>query len=377
MRTVPLRDESGTIVNWYGTSTDIEDRKRAEELLKQRERQLADAQRIAQLGSWDWDVATSAGTWSDECYRLFGAQPGESDFYAKAMAAIHREDHHEVQDTLARAIETAEPQEAEFRVCHNGGERILRLLVHVVHNHEGTTCKLLGTVQDVTALRHAERELKRSSDQLRALSARMQSAREEEGIRIAREIHDELGASLTSLHWDLQSLQKKVVAGKTLRPAELNEKLAAMLGMTDTTINIVRRIASDLRPVVLDVLGLAPAIAWQARQFEERSGIPVHCEPGSHDLKLTCEQSTAVFRIFQEALTNVIAEDAGMLRLTVADNGRGIRNSEQFGEGAIGLLGMRERAHLIGGEVDITGIEGEGTTVILRVPLHNRVRAHG
>jgi signal transduction histidine kinase len=162
---------------------------------------------------------------------------------------------------------------------------------------------------------------------------------------------------------------------------ELSEKLTGTFGMIDTMITIVRRIASDLRPVVLDFLGVEDAIEWQARQFQDRTGIAVHYECVGAGVELSPEQSTAVFRIFQEALTNVlrharasrvdvrVVEDSSMFVLLIADNGRGITESERTGELSIGLLGMRERAHLIGGEFEVSGVEGEGTTVTLRLPV--------
>ena len=151
--------------------------------------------------------------------------------------------------------------------------------------------------------------------------------------------------------------------------------------LTDNTINTVRRIASELRPVALDDLGLTAAIEWQARQFQERTGITVQCDCTLENFDLSREQSTAVFRIFQEALTNVLRhaqatrvnvqmmeEDRGFI-LTVSDNGRGIRDDQISGQRTLGLLGMRERAYLIEGTIDITGSNGKGTVVTVRIPL--------
>jgi signal transduction histidine kinase len=154
-----------------------------------------------------------------------------------------------------------------------------------------------------------------------------------------------------------------------------------MLGLTDTTINVVRRIASELRPSILDDLGLVEAIEWQAEQFQARTGIQCRCHFASPGIGLGNQQSTALFRIVQEALTNIlrhaqatgvnvaIGEEDGDLVLTVADNGRGITEEERLGRNSLGLLGMQERAHLIGGRVDIAGLAGTGTTLHVRVPL--------
>jgi len=232
--------------------------------------------------------------------------------------------------------------------------------------------------------KRAEEQIKATSEQLRALMTSLSSAREEEGIRIAREIHDELGAALTSLRWDLEEMER-VNAERNPEPFQsaLHTKIRGMFALIDSTIDVVRRISSELRPSILDDLGLASAVEWQAQQFQKRTGIQCRCECVVDPLNLNAELSTAVFRIFQEALTNVlrhaqatridvtIEEEAGDLLLTVRDNGRGIQHSEKTSTSTLGLLGMRERAHLIGGRIEIVGVDGKGTTVTLRVP-HQR-----
>jgi signal transduction histidine kinase len=159
----------------------------------------------------------------------------------------------------------------------------------------------------------------------------------------------------------------------------LRDKIGAMVGLIHTTVHVVRRISSELRPPILDDLGLAAAIEWQTQQFQARTGIMCQYDGPGESLDLDQAQSTAIFRIFQEALTNVLRhaqatrvdvtleEEGTDLVLKIKDNGRGITTGEQEGSRTLGLLGMRERAHLIGGRVDFTGIRGQGTTVTLRV----------
>jgi len=239
----------------------------------------------------------------------------------------------------------------------------------------------VGMVEDITERKQTEEQLRATSAQLRALMASLQSAREQEGIRIAREIHDELGSALTSLRWDLEAIDKTLAAveDRSLMLA-LRDKIGTMVGLIDTTVHVVRRISSELRPPILDDLGLAAAIEWQMQQFQARTGIMCQYDGSGESLDLDQEQSTAIFRIFQEALTNVLRhaqatrvdvtlEEKGTeLVLKIRDNGRGITEGEQDGLCTLGLLGMRERAYLIGGRVDLTGIRGQGTTVTLRVP---------
>ncbi len=289
---------------------------------------------------------------------------------------IHPDDIPRVIEKWQAQMAAGEPSEDELRLRRADGEYRWFLIRTVpLFDEQGNIVKWYGTSTDIE-------ELKATGEELRALSARLQSAREEESTRIAREIHDELGAALTGLRWELERLKKtNSESGAGLSPAHLGEKLTAMLDVTDGMVAMVRRIASDLRPVVLDVLGLGDAIQWQAQQFKQRTGIAIHCDAPGDKIALSPEQSTAVFRIFQEALTN-ICRHAGATRvdvttlinprefvLRVTDNGRGITDGEKSGKLSIGLLGMRERARAIGGEIDIAGNGGKGTAITFRLPL--------
>jgi PAS domain S-box-containing protein len=236
--------------------------------------------------------------------------------------------------------------------------------------------------------KHAEDEIRTSSEQLRALMVSLRSAKEEEGVRIAREIHDELGSALTGLRWDLEELDRAVSGTEVLPSAvALKEKTARMFGLIDATIDVVRRISSELRPSILDDLGLAAAVEWQAQQFQARTGIPCRYNCSAEHPDLDPEQSIAVFRIFQEALTNVLRhaqataidvlleEEGDEFILRIRDNGKGIRSEETSGQFSLGLLGMRERAQLIGARIEFAGTESKGTTVTLHVPRRLSARA--
>lgn len=235
---------------------------------------------------------------------------------------------------------------------------------------------------DISERKRAEDQLKTSREQLRALSAHLQSVREEERTRIAREIHDELGQELTGLKIDLSWLAKRLSeqnCDSTL--SALLDKIKAMSESIDTTIQSVRRISTELRPGVLDAGGLTAAIEWQAQEFQNRTGITCEYILRSGNIILNQDRSTAMFRIFQEILTNVarhakatevnvsMKESADNLILEVRDNGRGITESEVSGNKSLGLLGMRERALLLGGEINISGMGGSGTVVTVRIPL--------
>ncbi len=223
----------------------------------------------------------------------------------------------------------------------------------------------------------ADEEIRHSYRRLRDLSLYLQTAREEERTRIAREIHDELGQGLTALKMDLSWLKKRLLPV----PEGLHDKAASMEGLIDATIQTVQRLSGELRPGILDDLGLSAAIQWQAEEFQKRTGIPCEVRLGFEDFSLDRGRSTAIFRIFQEALTNVARHAAatevttnlevreGNAVLKVQDNGRGIKSEEIASPTSFGLIGIRERVHSLGGAVDIVAVENKGTTITVTVPL--------
>ena len=221
-----------------------------------------------------------------------------------------------------------------------------------------------------------EEDLRRAEERLRAFAAHIESVREDERARLAREFHDELGQALTGLKMDLSWLKKRL-------PKESREAVARMKSMfrlVDATIQSVRRISSALRPQVLDDVGLIGTLKWQATEFQVRTGIRCKVDLPAEHLALDRAQSTAIFRILQEALANV-ARHAGATRvdislrvntdhfiLKIVDNGRGVSEADLRNQKSFGLLGIRERAFLLGGNVDIKGKGGKGTTVTLSIP---------
>lgn len=228
-------------------------------------------------------------------------------------------------------------------------------------------------------LAQANEGLRQSREQLRALAEHQQFVREEERTRIAREIHDELGQALTGLKMDLAWLTNRLPGVNSA--AALREKAAAMAGAITHTIEQVREISSGLRPGVLDQLGLVAAIEWQAHDFHKRSGIACRFLPPGKELVVDQARSTALFRMLQEALTNIarhadatqvtilLEQGANALRLDVTDNGTGISRESQANPRAFGIMGMRERALALGGTLHVEGTAGKGTTVRVRVPI--------
>lgn len=240
--------------------------------------------------------------------------------------------------------------------------------------------RALREAQQRTEHRRAAEQLRESHEQLRALSVYLQKVREEERTRIAREVHDELGQALTGCKLDVSWIASKLPKDQK----QLLHKTRELSAHLDSTIQTVRRISTELRPGVLDHLGLVAALEWQANEFQNRTGIK--CDVVSHDdlreRELEQDLSTTLFRIFQETLTNVIRhagathvtvhlkEGKSRITLHVLDNGRGITRTEISNTKSMGLLGMRERAALLGGTFKIGRLaRGKGTRVSVAIPL--------
>jgi signal transduction histidine kinase len=230
----------------------------------------------------------------------------------------------------------------------------------------------------VELFRKSER-LRESEDKLRRLAAHLISIREEERAHIAREIHDELGQVLTGLKMEVTWLAKR------LKDKPLIDKTDSMCALIDSSVQTVRKIATGLRPEMLDDMGLVAAVGWQAKEFQKRTGIRCRLKLPA-ETKFDIEISTTMFRIFQEILTNVarharatrvdieLALRDSEVLLDVVDNGVGIQDTELTGKKSLGLLGMQERALLFGGDVKITGSPGHGTRVSVNIPLSRKAK---
>ena len=236
----------------------------------------------------------------------------------------------------------------------------------------------LGIQRDITDRHLAAAELSRSREELRALAAHLESVREEERTRIARELHDELGQSLTGLKLDLAWVEHRLNRSAS---TQTGARYRSLIGRLDQIMVSVRRIITELRPSVLDQLGLADAVEWQAHDVAARAGLELDLTINVNGGTLPDATASAVFRMLQETLTNVarhanarrvgvtLRQDATSLSLDVKDDGRGITASELRGTSSLGLVGLRERSLACGGTIDIRGEAGRGTTVSLRLPL--------
>lgn len=241
--------------------------------------------------------------------------------------------------------------------------------------------RLIRVLRYAIERQRAECQLRQSTEQLRSLTRHMETVREEERTRIARELHDELGQKLTGLKMDVMWLSRRLNTLEVEVSGALLTKTMAMTGLIDDAIVSLRRLVSDLRPGVLDHLGLVPALEWQATEFHRRTGIPCRLAAFQDTIALAPEAETALFRIVQEALTNVVRhakatqvtislqKDDTHLQLSVVDDGRGITDVEAAGLTSFGILGLKERVTLLGGLVRVGGQVGRGTAITASFPL--------
>ncbi|MEC5217593.1 two-component system sensor histidine kinase UhpB [Actimicrobium sp. GrIS 1.19] len=232
-----------------------------------------------------------------------------------------------------------------------------------------------GIMTNITQSKHEEVEIKRSRAQLAELSAHIETVKEEERTRIAREIHDDLGGNLTAIKMALALLKRRMPDD-----AGLIEKADYVDALVDRTIEAIHRISVDLRPSILD-FGIVAAIDWQAREFEKQLGIPCVVVSNKQDIALPPDQATALFRIFQESLTNIgkhasasrvdvrLTRSNRGIRLEISDNGRGIAARDRLKPKSFGIRGMVERANALGGSLSVSNVAGGGSMVAIRIPL--------
>ncbi|HPL64719.1 MAG TPA: PAS domain S-box protein [Syntrophales bacterium] len=407
---VPLRDQRGRVKGLCGISRDITDRKltekmledyrcRLEELVRERTAELDRACRSLKMETRRREKAQKELRESEERFRSIYENSLEGILLVNAKGGILA-----ANPAACRmfGMEEAEMLHGrKMRVCGKGPklDRFFRLKADekrgeveqfrkdgtrfVADVSSGTFTTKEGEKQavvilrDVTERRLAREELKKSRERLRALAAGIETVREEERTRIARELHDELGQVLTGLKMDVSWIQKRLSPGEKL----LRDKMQYMLEYLNPAVQMVRRISTELRPGILDDLGLKEAMEWQIRDFENRTGIRVALCSNLGENRPQGDVNTALFRILQESLTNIIRhagatevaidieQKKNSISLRVRDNGRGISKRRSEARNSIGIAGMRERAELAGGEFRITGSRGKGTEIFVEIPL--------
>ena len=385
VRVVPI-EQAGSVERAILIATDVTAKRQAEEVVRESQRFIGRVADASPAILYVYDVVQERCVYvNHRVERILGYPPevilSGSMLFTDEL--VHPEDAGLLLERRRRLADAAEDGivfECTFRLRHSHGRWLWIRTRDVVFTRaaDGRPEQIIGMAEDVTERHRARQDLEHSREQLRALSARLQEAREEERAAISRRVHDELGQALTALNWEIAWLKDRLTPKARGGQAEVLEKLAGMSGMVDAMMLTVRKVAAELRPPILDHFGLVAAIEWQAKEFQSR--YRTVCEVIAREGISTPDRdvSTGVFRIFQEILTNIarhagatkvrvhLNENAEGLALVVSDNGRGITEGQK--SQSLGILGMSERAHLFGGTVEIAGIPGKGTTVTVLIP---------
>ena len=328
------------------------------------------------------DLNGHVTSWNRGAERVLGYK-AEEVLGKHISFAYPAEDREFLEREVLTPVKTKGTHHVEIRRrTKSGALRFAQLGLTLLRNDTGATIGIVGCSMDITDRKHGEEALLRSRNQLAALAARLESVREEERGRIALEVHDVLGQALTGLKLDVSWVYKQILESRcSFEPSPVLSRLVLSLELIDSTIQSVRNIATTLRPSVLDQFGLGAAVEWQAREFGRRTGIVCMTSISPDHISVDAQQSTVLFRILQEVLTNVarhahatevqirLEESSDHVIMQVADNGKGITPDEESGPNVFGLLGMRLRAQQEGGSFGIQGIAGIGTTVTVKIPL--------
>ncbi len=319
-------------------------------------------------------------TWNKRAAAIFEWTPEEilgEKLVDKIIPPRYRKAHREGLERFKRTG-TGKMLNQQIEITalrRDGSEFPIELAISAI-KRKGTHI-ITGIIRDITERKRAQENIVKTQDQLRNLSRRLQSAREEEKTHIAREIHDELGQTLTALKLDLSWVSKNL----TKRDEDVLGKIGSMIELVENTIKMVQRIASELRPQILDILGLSEALRWQAKQFQNRTGIDCELTMQPEDIELDPDRSIAFFRIFQEALTNIARHaEATKIQasfklcleaivLKVEDNGKGMDLEKAEDPSSLGLIGIRERSLVWGGQTTIKSQPGHGTLIEVSIPL--------
>jgi PAS domain S-box-containing protein len=349
--------------------------------LQRSEARLAEAQRMAHLGNWDWDIVKNNLWWSDEIYCIFGLNPQEfAATYEAFLPYVHPDDREFVKESVNQALYEHKPYSIDHRVVHpDGTERIVHECARVVYDAEGNPTRMMGTVQDITERKQAEEDLLKYQKQLQLMASELTLAEERQRRSIAEELHDQVGQLLTAANMKLEYLEGSAC------PGDLSQAISPARELIQQAIQYTRSLTFELSPPRLYTLGFESAIKWLAEQMDEQYNIRCDFKDDEMPKPMADEVNILLYRIVRELLHNVAKHAAARrakvslskvgnnIQICVEDDGIGFDHSEiksDPGRGGFGLFSVRERLNYLKGNMEIQSGPGRGTQTIVTVPLN-------
>lgn len=374
---VPLKNSDGKIISLLEVTRDITKRKVAQENEKQLTQKLLKGAEIAHFGFIDWNLLSNEMNLSQQVNDIYGIKEEQLNSDVFMNEIVHPDDVKFVKDNLELALQELKEYNIDHRIVRpDGSIRWVNARAELYRDETGNPMRLFSTVLDITEQKNAELQIKNYNEQLRLLTAHLQSIREEERTRIGREIHDELGQQLTAIKMDIAWIYKNTEDKK----GAISTKLKNIIGLLDGSNQSVRKILSELRSATLDNYGLPEAMKWHIKQFTASTNIPVEITISEPDLKLHEDVATSIFRIFQESLTNIMRYAKAKrvlislhvidkrINMIIEDDGVGFNIGEFQNRKTFGILGMRERVRSLDGQFEITSAPGKGTKISISLP---------
>jgi PAS domain S-box-containing protein len=377
-----VRDPQGRPQFLQGLLLDTSEQKRSEEALKESEERFRKIVDTAHEGIWVVDASGRTSYANHRLAQMLGMSLQEVLNLSFHQVVGQGTASHGVQETLLG--ETGQHNTREVALRRKDGTVLWALLASSpLENGAGQRVSTLHMVTEISERKKMEEQLREYGERLRLLASHLEGVREEERTWIAREIHDELGQGLTGLKLDLAELDRRLtrVEWPEQDKNALKGRIQEMLHCVDGTIQRVREICTQLRPPILDNLGLAAAIEWQLSEFERKTGVSTRFHTWEVEPELDMDRTTTLFRVFQELLTNAARHSGASLvevrlealhkevMLELRDNGCGIQGQAISGRSGLGLLGIRERVGLLGGSLELGSAPGWGTRALVRIPL--------
>jgi PAS domain S-box-containing protein len=371
-----IKDESGKPIGAVGVNRDISMQKESEKKMNR--------------WSWMFKHAHWGISTSEDGKRIQALNPAFAKMHGYEMHELidipfskltlkqYRDDY---KNNIEKAFKNGNCSFESINIRKDGSAFTSLVELTGVKNKSGHRLYHVAHIHDITEKKRAEKEIRDSHDQLRALAANLQTVREKERAKLAREIHDELSQVLTGLKFDIAAVEEALLPKKIDKKDLLLEKIISMSSLLDTAVSLVRRITTELRPIILDRLGLLPAIEWLAEDFRNRSGIACSLKIPKKLANINLDLSTAIFRILQESLINILRHAGaeivdinlqtknGIIILKIRDDGKGISPGDLIKQDSFGILGMQERAIIFGGNLEVLRTKPNGTLVKLNVPI--------